>query len=355
MISDKALSRRHLTIEVDNSNGADPRKRSTCTVTDLGSKSGTKVNGETIKDEKRVLTADTNDFRMGTSKTSFRVTWRPVVFTFSFTATELRSDAWAVVQQKLDELDIRYIGEYDVAQTTHVIAKKRNSIKGLQALINGKYIVHDSFMEALSEAAKPVTADDGTTTTSALETDFEGSWPDERQHLPPRAEAGGITQSDEIWGPDERRKEIFDGYTFIFYESKQHENLFPAITNGKGKSLLKQAVPGETDLDGFIRYVKGVAGEKGLGEFEDGSEGKGVVLVKHIPTKGPHVEWYKEFYTNTALRLDHRPIDQRDFMEAVLDVHPGMLRRPLEVERTQPEPGIIQNLGLSLLLADILP
>lgn len=33
------------------------------------------------------------------------------------------------------------------------------------------------------------------------------------------------------------------------------------------------------DVDDFVCFVKGVVGEKGFGFFEDGSEGKGVVVV----------------------------------------------------------------------------
>ena len=222
--------------------------------------------------------------------------------------------------------------------TTYVVAKKRNTSKGLRALINGKHIVTEQFIDAIVAAATPVTDADGQE-TCPLERDLEGNWPDPLQYLPPRGEE----PSDKpvgAYAPDERRKEIFDGYTFVFYEKKQYENLFAAITNGKGKALFKAAIPNETEIDDFIRYVKGVAGEKGLGEFEDGSEGKGVVVVRYLPAKeGPESVWFKEFYTAVALRLDHRPIEQSEFLDAILAVDPAMLRRPLEVEQTQPENG----------------
>ena len=85
-------------------------------------------------------------------------------------------------------------------------------------------------------------------------------------------------------------------------------------------------------MDDFVRYVKSIAGEKGLGSFEDGSEGKGVVLVRYIPAKGSGVEWYTNFFTSVSLRLDHRPIEQSEFLEAILIKDASILRRPLEIE-----------------------
>lgn len=268
------------------------------------------------------------------------ISWQPVVLSFSFTKSELRHDPWAHIRQKLEPIDVKFLAEYDYTNTTHVVSKKRNTSKVLQALINGKYIVHDAFMEAVLEAATPQPNDNGAE-MSALEMDFDGNWPDAMQYLPPRIDAPGNDQPDEIFRPDERRREILDGYTFIFYEEKRYEDLFPAITSAKGKALLNKAVPGETDIDDFIRYVKEIAGEKGLGEFEDGSEGKGVVVVRYLPPPDDeHGDWFLAFYNQVALRLDHRPVEPRDFLPAILEVEPAQLRRPLEFDPTQPEPGM---------------
>jgi len=238
-------------------------------------------------------------------------------------------------RDQLEPLDIKYIAEYDMSLTTHVVAKKRNTSKGLQALINGKYIVNDTFTAAIIEAAKE--PDGGQNfELSPLERDFDGNWPRALDHLPPRGEEPSDRPAS-AYSPDERRRDIFDGYTFIFYDQKQYENLFPPITSGKGKALLKDVVPGETEVDDFVRYVKEVAGEKGLGEFEDGSEGKGVVVVKFVPAKGDHIEWFIDFSTTVSLRLDQRLVNQKEFLEIILAVEPGMLRRPLEVE-SQPGP-----------------
>ena len=260
------------------------------------------------------------------------IRWNPVVLSFSFTAKELRADPWTRLRDDLEQLDIKYSAEYEPT-TTHVVSKKRNTSKGLQALINGKYIVTDSFIKAIVDAAD-IPEDNEEGTSSALEQDFDSYWPNPIEHLPPRGEEP-TERPPEVYSPDERRQEVFDGYTFVFYDSKQYENLFPAIAAGKGKALLKEVKPRQTDIDDFIRYVKGVAGEKGLGSFEDGSEGKGVVVVRFMP-KGESYDWFAQFLTSFAQRLDHRPIDQREFLEAILSCDASMLRRPLE-EMSQPE------------------
>jgi DNA repair protein XRS2 len=266
-----------------------------------------------------------------------------VVLSFSFTNKELRADPWARLRDSLEQLDIKYSAEYE-ASTTHVVSKKRNTSKGLQALINGRYIVTDSFINAIVDAATvPADAEEGT--SSALEQDFEAAWPNPTEHLPPRGEEP-IDRPPEAYAPDERRREVFDGCTFVFYERKQYENLLPAITTGKGKAQLMEVTPGVTDVDEFIRFVKGLAGEKGLGSFEDGSEGKGVVVVRYTP-KDENQEWFAQFLTAFAQRLDHRPIDQREFLEAILACDASMLRRPLEsatetAAEPEPEP-VIQH------------
>jgi DNA repair protein XRS2 len=336
-IFDKTISRKHLTIRIDEvpeGEGRNLRSRSQITIHDLDTKKGTIVNGTHIRGQRHIVTQDVNQIQLAACPKLLRITWNPVVFSFSFTSKELRSDPWTKLRDDLEQLDIKYSADYERSLTSHVISKKRNTSKGLQALIHGKYIVTDSFITAVVEAAT-TSVDPHPDAVSALEQDYDGNWPNPLDHLPPRGEEPS-TRPAEAYAPDERRREVFDGYSFVFYDKKQYDTLFPVIAAGKGKARLKEATPGETDVDDFIRYVKSVAGEKGLGVFEDGSEGKGVVLVRYLPAKGPDFDWYAEFLTSVALRLDHRPIDQREFLEAILACNATMLRRPLE-EESQPD------------------
>ncbi|KAH8655207.1 hypothetical protein BX600DRAFT_66824 [Xylariales sp. PMI_506] len=324
-----SISRKHITIEVEQVRQGDSQNlssRSHIVVEDLGSKIGTVVNGQKIKGEKYVITQESNELKMG-NMAGFRITWFPVVLSFSFTKRELQGDVMSKLRSSLEQLDVKFISDYDVRHTTHVVSKKRNTSKGLQALINSKHIVDDKFVDAIVSSASSEQIGGGVE-RSPLEADFDQNWPNAMQFLP---QAGNepVTRPSEAFAPNSIRADIFDGYTFIFYDETQYETLLGPITNARGKALYKEVVPEQTRIDDFILYVKSVAGEKGLGEFEDGSEGKGVVVVRFLPKDMP---WYEEFYREVSLRLDHRLIDQKDFLDAILGLDASVLRRPLEVE-----------------------
>jgi nibrin len=256
------------------------------------------------------------------------ITWYPAVLSFSLTNKELKANPLPSLRDKLGSLDIKVLVEYSRESTTHVVAKKRNTSKGLQALINGKYIVDYTFIDAIATVTH-AEADE----VSPLEADFNSNWPNELDYLPPRG-AEPTQQSPDAYAPDPRRQDVFEGYTFIFCDQLQFENLLAPITNGRGKALLRQVDPLTSEIESFVRYVKSVAGEKGLGEFEDGSEGKGVVVVRYQPIKGPTSDWYADFGRQVALQLDHRLIEQKEFLDAILNNDASVLRKPLEVEQS---------------------
>ncbi|KAI0421834.1 hypothetical protein F5X98DRAFT_224393 [Xylaria grammica] len=327
------VSRKHVTIAVDpveEGHAVVMGSRSKVTIEDLGSKGGTKVNGQKYRGETCTLSQDSNTLQMGSFPPVFRITWFPVILSFSFTSNQLRANPFARLRQSLEQLDIKLLSDYDVQLTTHVVSKKRNTPKGLQALINGRYIVNDGFIDAIVNAATSESHNDQVA-TSPLEQDFSANWPDALHFLPPPGEEP-IPRQPDSFAPNPARAELFDGYTFVFYEQKQYDSLLAPITNGRGKALLNAVVAGETEIDDFVRYVKGVAGEKGLGEFEDGSEGKGVVVVKWMPNSEENADWFAEFFRSISLRLDHRLVDQKDFLDAILNNDASGLRRPLEFE-----------------------
>lgn len=315
------------------------------TLTDQGTKIGTTLNGQDIKSPKgqkipHVLQEEINIVTMGRYASKFRhansvpdldhlltrssIIWVPVNFTFSFANKESKADPWTRLYTLLGPLDVKVLREYVVGETTHLAARKRNTAKGLQALIEGKHIVDsDTYIDALVQAGTPSRG------PSPLEMDFGGNFPDPLEYLPSKGDEP--TQRDgAAYAPDLSRKEMFGGYTFIFYEKRQYDSLANPIFLGGGKALLKEAVPEETEVVDFVRYVKSIAGEKGLGEFEDGSEGKGVVVVRFNPAKGPGKEWYTTFGQEVSIHLDHRFIEQNEFLDAILGTDASVLRRPLK-------------------------
>lgn len=336
VISDKTISRKHLIVEVSAVGPVDctnAQSRSKITLEDLETKIGTLVNGEQIRGKKYELDKDQNVVSLGRYKHHFTFTWIPMTFTFSFTTKEAKADPYTALYRLFGPLDIKVLVEYECGKTTHVVAKKRNTSKGLQALVDGKYIVHnDSFIKAIVAATTTLPApDENSIAQSPLEQDWDENLPDPLTHLPPRGDEP--TQRDfSAYAPNPDRQEIFEGYKFIFYEKRQYETLLAPITQGRGKALFRDVIPGQTEVDDFVGYVKSVAGEKGLGEFEDGSAGKGVVVVRFNPVKGAGSEWYSDFNREVSLLLDHRLIEQNEFLDAILGNDASVLRRPLELE-----------------------
>ena len=246
-------------------------------------------------------------------------------FTFPSKETKGDKDPLIPVRGRLEDLDIKTIMPY-IDETTHVVAAKRNTAKGLQALINGKYIVDNSFLDALVYVTTPGNLDEPES-VSPLEEDFDAHWPDPAKHLPaPGREPG--QRAGELFAPNLRRKDVFAGYTFVFCNVRQFENLLAPITNGSGKPLYCKVEQGKTSVAEIVRFVKDAAGEKGMGEFEDGSEGKGVVVVKFPSDKG-FEDWSRDTQVEVSLALGQRLIEQNEFLDAILSNDASTLRRAL--------------------------
>lgn len=239
------------------------------------------------------------------------------------------------MRSRLEELDIKTIIPY-VEKTTHVVQNKRNTAKGLQALINAKYIVSDSYLDALVYAATPGDLE-ATESLSPLEIDFDAHWPDANQHLPPAGKEP-VRRPAEAFAPNVDRVRVFEGYTFVFCDASQFENLSQPINNGHGKSLLFNVKNGETTAEELLQYIRSAGGEKGIENRRDG-EG-GVVLVR-FRAKG-YEDWSIELGNQVALRMDQRVIEQSEFLDAILNVDATSLCRPLPREESSslPEPEI---------------
>ncbi|KAL8804292.1 MAG: hypothetical protein Q9182_002657 [Xanthomendoza sp. 2 TL-2023] len=302
-------------------------------IQDEGAKYGTEVDGAQVTPgSSTLLNKDQHTFRLGKTAHIFRIKWQPVVLSISFGAKETKAgkDPLAPLQNRLEHTDIKIVSPYIIGKTTHVIQGKRNTAKGLQALINSKYIVDESFADALVYATAPTDFDHDESLTP-LEEDFKQYWPDPMQHVPPKGKEPN-ERPVEAFAPNPGRANVFEGYTFVLCEKAQFESLQGPITNGGGKAMMFSLKSRQTTTEELVRYVKGVAGEKGLGELEDGSEGKGVVVVKFRGGKDDF-EWAAELVRTASLALDLRFIEQNEFMDAILMNDASVLRRPLEVAR----------------------
>ena len=305
-------------------------KKTKLVLKDEGSKFGTEVDGiRVVANSETTLARDTHSIRLGKAPDIFRLRWVSVVLTFSLAAKEYKAqDPLSTQRSRLESagLDVKVSLLYNLDATTHVVASKRNTAKGLSALILGKYIVTERYIDAIIAAATPTDLDKEEE-VSHLEEDFDKYWPLAAEYLPDKGREPNERPAQDYLPTTERRS-VFEGYTFIFCDQTQLESLQPPISHGGGKALHCVVQPGSTTPEEVVRYVKTAAGEKGLGELEDGSEGKGVVVVR-LTRKEKHADWAMRIDMDVAQALDHRLIEQSEFLNAILSNDASILRKPL--------------------------
>ncbi|KAF7509707.1 hypothetical protein GJ744_007578 [Endocarpon pusillum] len=332
-IDHKGVSRRQCVIEVEKVNPGDGsllHTRSKITVADENSRSGTYIDGKLLKGASQELKSLQHHLKLGAYPYMLTIKWQPVCLSFFLTSKEKKSaDPLRVKRDLLEPLDIKTIQPFVSNQTTHVVATKRNTVPGLQALISGKYIVDHSYVDALVFAATPDDLEEDEN-LSPLEQDFDAAWPDPVPHLPPQGREP-TEKPPESYSPDATREKVFEGWAFVFLESGQYETLLPAITTGHGKALLYNLEAGKTTAESVVTYMRNAAGEKGFGSFSQSANEGGVIMVK--PTlKKEWLQWGDELANEVALKLDQKYIDQADFLDAILGNDAASLRKAVPFE-----------------------
>jgi Second BRCT domain on Nijmegen syndrome breakage protein/FHA domain len=356
-IDHKGVSRRQCVIEVEKVNPGDGsllHTRSKLTVTDEKSKSGTYIDGKLLKGASQELKRLEHHIKLGAYPHVLIIKWQPVCLSFFLTSKERKNaDPLAAKRDLLEPLDIKTVQPFVSNQTSHVVASKRNTVPGLQALISGKYIVDHSYTDALVFAATPDDLE-GDENLSPLEKDFDAAWPDPVQHLPPKGREP-TEQLSESYSPNTARKTVFESWTFVFLEPGQYETILPAITTGHGKALLYNLEPGRTTPEDVVTYMRNAAGEKGFGSLEQSTDAGGVILIK--PTlKGELLHWGDKLASEVALKLDQKYIDQADFLDAILRNDAASLRKAIPFESMServprpPTPGKFLDLAFSQCL-----
>ncbi|THD00074.1 hypothetical protein EYZ11_000399 [Aspergillus tanneri] len=335
-IEHNSISRKHMIVEVSPVKPGDGSRiyaKSEIAVSDEGSKCGTTVDGNPIKKSSVKLTKEEHTIKLGRYKHALRIKWEPTVLSFSFSSKDLKTqDPLAHVRSRLEDLDIKTIIPYVIGQTTHVVQNKRNTAKGLQALVNGKHIVQESYLDALVYAATPSDLEN-LESLSPLEADFDSAWPDPTEHFPPPGKEA-VPRPKEAFAPNLDRINVFEGYTFVFGDATQFENLQGAITNAHGKALLYQVKKGVTTAGEIVQFMQNAAGTKGLGRGNGGCGG--VVFVRYF-SKGRDDDWSFNLSSQVASLTGQRTIEQNEFLDAILANDATALCRTL------PEPATSQE------------
>jgi Second BRCT domain on Nijmegen syndrome breakage protein/FHA domain len=332
-IDHKGVSRRQCVIEVDKvkpGDGSLLHSRSNVTVTDEKSKAGTQIDGKLLKGTSQELKNTEHHLKLGAYPHTLTIRWQPVCLSFFLTSKEKKNaDALGPKRALLEPFDIKIVQPFVSNQTTHVVATKRNTVPGLQALITGKYIVDNSYIDALVFATTPEDLE-GDENLSPLEKDFDAAWPDPRQHLPPKGREP-TSKPSESYAPNIARENVFEGWTFVFLDPGQYESILPVITTGHGKALLYTLEAGRTIADDVVTYMRNAAGEKGFGSFDPSTDAGGVIMIK--PTlKGDISKLGDELANEVALKLDQKYIDQADFLDAILGNDAAPLRKAVPFE-----------------------
>ena len=235
-------------------------------------------------------------------------------------------------RDRLEQLDIKTILEYVTKSTTHVVAGKRNTAKGLQALINGQYIVDEPYVDALVYAATPADLAEEEN-ASPLEQNFDTAWPKAKDFLPPAGKEPTV-QPPESYAPSPQRGNIFESYSFVFVDQTQYETLMPVINAGHGKALLFNVTPGETTVEDAVKYMRNTAGDKGFGDPLEDTNNGGVVMVRYNKVEKEWDRWFNDLLNGVSFALDQRSIAQGEFLDAILANEPTRLRRSLEFDST---------------------
>jgi nibrin len=269
------------------------------------------------------------------------VKWNPVTFSFALLGKKrLSENPIDHHRERLGPLDIKTMVPYTYI-TTHVVAEKRNTPEGLNALIDAKWVVTEEYLDAIARVAtseqNPENPEEPL--PSLLEKDFDTNWPKEIQYLPPTGKEP-VPRPVDTFLPDKRRKEVFKGYTFVFGDEHQYDKLQPCIESGGGRAVFRPVMLNETSVEDYARFVKSIAGESSDGEFEYQGSEHGIVVVRTPHNKG-FTEWQLYFEQNLQLRLGMRSVEQSEFLDAICVLEPQKLRRqllPAEVEYAENTP-----------------
>lgn len=316
-IDHKTVSRKHFVITVDPVRDQDVGQvhaRTRITITDEKSKAGTNIDGELIRGSSQELKNAVNSIRPGSCPHELVIAWQPCIMTFMLSKKELKNGDLKTKQDRVKDLDIKAVSDYLTEQTTHLVAQKRNTAKGLQALIEGKPIVTEAYIDALVYASTPIDLQEEEN-LCPLETDFDEAWPDPALQLPPPGKEP-TNKPDDAYKPDPARAKIFDKYTFIFFDQSQYDTLLPPITTGHGKALLFKVDADATTVEGGQQFVKSAVGNLGR-----------VIIVALNEGADPR-PWLSDYIDRLCSKVGQEPASQSDFLDAVLANDASQLRKP---------------------------
>lgn len=219
--------------------------------------------------------------------------WEDVVVTFSTGEYGTTHDNIAKeLQDWLEPMDIKLLPFLHPSTTHYLNAKMKNSTKSLQALVRLIPIVTKDFAKALHSSM------DG------LERDFKLYFPDPIEYLP----------NDDIrLAVNGKRRDCFQGLSFIFFDPEQRDRLISVITTGSGKCLLYDA-----SQDDYMENSKRAA--QNIVDFVN-KKGHKSIMVRPASQKNPRTIDNDRFerLVNAATVLGMDLLKETDIPTSILE------------------------------------
>lgn len=275
----KWVSRQHLQIVVESVvKGASKHTsiRSKLIVKDMGTNLGSMI-GDSVKIASNYEMDITNLASNGPIKirlaardheeTTFILQWEPCILVFSSGESD-QSQHEQFEKRLVDQvesLDVKVLSDWHPLTTQYVVPEGKKSSRILYSLVQEVPIVLPTFVDALAASA------------GAMEEDFTKGYPSAADYI-----------ADPSYIVNPKRRDVLEGYLFIFCEEKQRDSLLGVITSAGGKTLFLAVTSRTTPQDIVDSIESNTTG--GL---------RSVIFKYPVPTDSPTKQ-----QLDTLLKLD---------------------------------------------------
>nr|XP_045596679.1 LOW QUALITY PROTEIN: nibrin-like [Procambarus clarkii] len=240
---DKSISRQHAAIFITHSveNLKNPQALPKFELTELGAKYGTFVNEGIETDRKLAINSKTvlqdgDRLRFGMLTNTWRLAYRPLVVASS----SMPPNSKALLTDTLLKLGGHMVGEWNHSCTYLVMTNITFTVKAVCALADRRYIVTPEFFAKWLDAVINKT-----------------SHPNPAEYEPPLKEVT-VNSTEVSFAPDEKRKSLLSGQTFLFNSEKQLKRMGLAISLAGGSSEKLNEKNYKLLISGNHRLVKNV-------------------------------------------------------------------------------------------------
>lgn len=204
--------------------------------------------------------------------------------------------------------------------TSYLVSRRRTNPWAIHAIIGGSRVVDPSYIDDIQVVADSKELNNEES-FCPLEIDFDGAWPDASKALPPPPNEP-LTVGDEAFEPNEKRKTVFRGYTFIFFDEDRYEDMMGPIQSGQGTPILYELAWGKSTAGEIVNYMKDLAAQQ---------NGQRVGVMRTRPIPEGHGEWMNSLEEEIASASGQELIDIYMFLDAVLRNDAAFLIHPISL------------------------